>query len=77
MRDRESTSGWGIEAEGEADCSLSREPPAGLNPKMPKSLPEPKADASWLSHPGVPGFLVLTKVPWYCEMQTPEETAEG
>ena len=31
-----------------------REPDVGLNPGTPGSLPEPKADAQQLSHPGVP-----------------------
>ena len=37
--------------EREAPC---REPNVGLNPRTPGSLPEPKADAQPLSHPGVP-----------------------
>ena len=31
-----------------------REHDAGLDPRTPGSLPEPKADAQPLSHPGVP-----------------------
>ena len=34
--------------------ALCREPDAGLNPRTLGSLPEPKADAQLLSHPGVP-----------------------
>ena len=34
-----------------------REPDVGLDPRTPGSLPEPKADAQPLSHPGVPGLI--------------------
>ena len=34
------------------------EPSAGLNPRTPGSLPEPKADAQPLSHPGIPKIIV-------------------
>ena len=38
--------GGGVaEGEEEADSSLSRDPNAGLDPRTPKSWPEPKADA--------------------------------
>ena len=40
-------------AEGEAG-SLQGEPDAGLDPRIPGSQPEPKADTQPLSHPGVP-----------------------
>jgi len=40
---RESMSGGGVE--GEAGSPPSREPDAGLDPKTPRSWPEPKADA--------------------------------
>ena len=41
-----------------------REPDAGLNPKTPGSLLEPKADAQPLRHPGVPHFLIPNSLPW-------------
>ena len=44
----------GAERKGEADFLLSRELDVGLDPKMPGSCPEPKADAQPLSHPGGP-----------------------
>ena len=37
--------------EKQAPC---REPDAGLDPRIPGSQPEPKADAQLVSHPGVP-----------------------
>ena len=37
--------------EKQAPC---RDPDVGLDPRTPGSLPEPKADAQPLSHPGVP-----------------------
>ena len=37
--------------EKQAPC---KEPDMGLNPGTPASLPDPKADAQPLSHPGVP-----------------------
>ena len=36
--------------------ALCREPDAGLDPRIPGSRPEPKADAQPLSHPGDPGI---------------------
>ena len=33
--------------------ALCREPDVGLDPRTPGSLPEPKADAQLLSHPGI------------------------
>ena len=39
--------------EKQAPC---REPNAGLDPRIPGSHPEPKADAQPLSPPGVPGM---------------------
>ena len=36
-----------------------REPHVGLNPRTPRSCPEPKADAQLLSHPGKPQSLCL------------------
>ena len=42
------------QAEEEAGSPWSREPNVGLSPRTPGSLPEPKADAQPLSHPGVP-----------------------
>ena len=45
-RERERASAGGkAEAEGEAGSLLSREPKVGLDPKTPRSGPEPKADA--------------------------------
>lgn len=41
----------GAEEEREADSSLSKEPNAGLDPRILGSWPVPKADP-WLSHPG-------------------------
>ena len=38
--------------ENQAPCM---EPEAGLDPRMPGSHPEPKADTQPLSHPGDPG----------------------
>ena len=37
----------------------SREPNVGLHPKTPESRPEPKADTQPLSHPGIPGLVIL------------------
>ena len=37
--------------EKQAPC---REPDVGLDPRTPRSLPEPKADAQLLSHPDIP-----------------------
>lgn len=37
--------GGGTEEEGEADSVLSREPDPGLEPRILRSSPEPKADA--------------------------------
>ena len=42
--------------EKQAPC---REPDVGLDPRTPRSCPEPKADAQPLSHPGVPLFPFL------------------
>ena len=71
-REREhAQAGEGAEREGDADSLLSREPNnAGLDPRIPRSHLEPKADAQPLNHPGVPGggkfFLKLLKTqePW-------------
>lgn len=38
-----------------------REPNVGLNPEALGSRPEPKADAQLLSHPGVPGYLMMLR----------------
>ena len=51
MRHREAET-W---AEGESGSP--GEPDAGLDPRTPRSHPEPKADAQPLSHPGAPGVL--------------------
>ena len=47
------------EEEKQAPC---REPDVGLDPGTVGSLPEPKADAQPLSHPGLPIFKSLNKV---------------
>ena len=38
-----------------------REPEVGLDPKIPGSRPEPKADAQPLNYPGVPPIFLLEK----------------
>ena len=45
--------------EKQAPCS---EPDAGLEPRTPRSRPEPKADAQPLSHPGIPNKQNLKEV---------------
>ena len=45
------------EEEGEAG-STRREPDMGIDPGIPGSHPEGKADAQLLSYPGVPPFLI-------------------
>ena len=49
-------SGVGIEGRGrgEADSPLGGKPDARLDPRIPGSRPELKADAQPLSHPGIP-----------------------
>ena len=37
-----------------------QDPNAGLDPRTPGSLPEPKADTQPLSHPGVPVDQILS-----------------
>ena len=54
MRDTER--GRDRQGEKQAPC---REPDAGLDPRIPRSRPEPKADAQPLSHPGVPCLIIL------------------
>ena len=39
-----------------------RDPDGELDPRTPASLPEPKADAQPLSHPGAPIFLLLIEM---------------
>ena len=56
-REREREREAETQAEGEAGSLWGVD--AGLYPRTPKSRPEPKADAQPLSHPGVPGFLLL------------------
>ena len=51
MRDTESERGRDRQREKPVPC---REPDVGLNPGIPESHPEPKADAQPLSHPGIP-----------------------
>ena len=36
--------------------ALHGEPNVGLDPRIPGSWPQPKADAQPLSHPGIPGM---------------------
>ena len=38
-----------------------REPDVGLDPGIPGSCPEPKADAQLLSHPGDPQIFLISK----------------
>jgi len=49
--------GRGAEGGGEAGFPLSREPDSGLDPRIPGSCPEPKADR--LSHPDIPSVVVF------------------
>ena len=51
MRDMERERQRHRQREKQAPC---REPDVGLDPSTPGSLPELKADAQPLSHPGVP-----------------------
>ena len=52
--------GGETQAEGKAGHP-HREPDAGLDPRIPGSCPEPKADGQPLSHPGTPKLLVLSR----------------
>ena len=54
--------GGGQQAEGEADCPLSREPHAELDPRTLRSLPELKADASLTEPPRCPQGTVFRLV---------------
>ena len=54
MRDTEREKQRHRQREKQDPC---REPDAGLDPKTPGSLPEPKADARPPSYPGVPKYL--------------------
>ena len=58
MRDRERERGVQRhrQREKQAPC---REPNVGLHPKTPGPCPGPKADAKLLSHPGIPGIVLL------------------
>ena len=47
------------QAEGEAGSPLSREPDVGLNPRMPGSQPELKADAQLTELSRHPSFLFI------------------
>ncbi len=49
MRDTQRERQRHRQREKQAPC---REPDVGLDPRTPGSLPEPKADAQPLSHPG-------------------------
>ena len=40
------------ETQAEGEAGSLHEPDAGLDPRIPGSQPEPKADAQPLSHPG-------------------------
>ena len=52
MRDRKRVREAETQAEGEV--GFMQEPDVGLDPRIPGSHPESKADAHPLSHPGVP-----------------------
>ena len=53
----------GRQREGQREKQVPcREPKAGLDPRTPRSQPEPKADAQPLSHPGVPHFSVIIDI---------------
>ena len=47
------------ETSAEGEAGSPGEPDAGLNPGIPGSHPEPKADVQPLSHPGIPGLFCL------------------
>ena len=49
------------ETQAEGEAGSVQEPDAGLDPWTPGSRPGPKADTQPLSHPGVPGKLVLSR----------------
>ena len=55
---REGTQAGGV-GEGEAGFPQSREPSAGLDPRMLGSWPEPKADTQRLSHPGAHKYHIF------------------
>ena len=57
-REREHISGGGrgTEGKGEAGSMLSREPNVGLDPRTPRSWPEPKADALLTEPPRCPAY---------------------
>ena len=50
-----------------------REPDVGLDPGTLGSRPEPKADAQPLSHPGVPGLMLLMELPLMSLIAIPEK----
>ena len=57
MREKERALGEGRERESQAGFTLHAEPDAGLDPMTPRSQPEPKSRAGYLtysSHPGAP-----------------------
>ena len=47
--------------------ALCRETNAGLDPRTPRSLPELKAGAKLLSHPGIPRYL-FSNMLFYSEL---------
>ena len=55
------------QAEGEAG-SMHREPDVGFDPGSPGSRPGPKAGAKPLRHPGIPISLIITIIPYVCEV---------
>ena len=68
MRDTEREREAETQSEGEAGSmqgarcwTRSRDSIPGLNPRTPGSRPGPKAGTKPLSHPGIPGKLVLFK----------------
>ena len=59
MRDTEGERQRLRQREKQAPC---REPDVGLRSGTPGSRPRPKADAQWLSHPGIPIFNFKIKI---------------
>ena len=66
MRDRERERQRHRQREKQAPCA---EPDVGLDPRIPESYPEPKADAQPLSHPGVLDPWILNSHPGHIEIR--------